>query len=322
MIKNARPLVWAGFLLLVLGTGCRQGGKLPPGYQGVVEYDERIVAFEVPGRIVSVPVHRGDVVKDGDLLAKLDDKIERLTRDVRIEEASIAQADLALMQAGSRTEDIASLSAQVRAAQAGEALLKKNVARMKALVESGSATQADLDKFEADLARATNERMSLEQRLLALRNGARPQELTRAKARTSAAQAVVALEAEKLVRHALVAQGEGTVLDVHVLPGELAAAGTPVATIADTHHPYVDVFVPQGSLAGVHLGSKASVRVDASPTLLAGVVEYIALRTEFTPRFLFSERERPNLVVRVRVRVDDPQQLLHAGVPAFVEIAK
>jgi hypothetical protein len=50
------------------------------------------------------------------------------------------------------------------------------------------------------------------------------------------------------------------------------------------------------------------------------VVENVARATEFTPRFLFSERERANLVVRVRVRVDDPAQRLHAGVPAFVEL--
>ena len=42
--------------------------------------------------------------------------------------------------------------------------------------------------------------------------------------------------------------------------------------------------------------------------------------TEFTPKFLFSPRERPNLVVRVRVRVDDPERRLHAGVPAFARI--
>jgi hypothetical protein len=35
---------------------------------------------------------------------------------------------------------------------------------------------------------------------------------------------------------------------------------------------------------------------------------------------LFSERERPNLVVRVRVRIEDPKRLLHAGVPVFVTI--
>ena len=49
-------------------------------------------------------------------------------------------------------------------------------------------------------------------------------------------------------------------------------------------------------------------------------MEHIASQTEFTPRFLFSPRERPNLVVRVRVRIEDPEERLHAGVPAFVTI--
>ena len=47
-------------------------------------------------------------------------------------------------------------------------------------------------------------------------------------------------------------------------------------------------------------------------------VERIGYKTEFTPRYLFSEKERSNLVVRVRVRVSDPGHLLRAGVPAFV----
>jgi len=42
---------------------------------------------------------------------------------------------------------------------------------------------------------------------------------------------------------------------------------------------------------------------------------------EFTPRFLFSEKERPNLVVRVRIALEDPAEKLHAGVPAFAVFA-
>ena len=47
-------------------------------------------------------------------------------------------------------------------------------------------------------------------------------------------------------------------------------------------------------------------------------MENVGRKTEFTPRFIFSERERPNLVVRIRVRIEDPEERLHAGVPAFV----
>jgi HlyD family secretion protein len=62
------------------------------------------------------------------------------------------------------------------------------------------------------------------------------------------------------------------------------------------------------------------VRVDAVNTPFSGKVEYVAPETEFTPKFLFSDRERPHLVVRVRVRVDDPDRRLHAGIPAFARI--
>ena len=60
----------------------------------------------------------------------------------------------------------------------------------------------------------------------------------------------------------------------------------------------------------------ATPEVKAAP--VSGEIEYISPKTEFTPRFLFSDRERPNLVIRVRVRIKDPERALHAGVPAFV----
>ena len=76
----------------------------------------------------------------------------------------------------------------------------------------------------------------------------------------------------------------------------------------------------ESKLSGIAVGSAARVKVDAERDALPGKVEHVAQKTEFTPRFLFSERERPNLVVRVRVRIDDPGRRLHAGIPAFVSI--
>ena len=62
--------------------------------------------------------------------------------------------------------------------------------------------------------------------------------------------------------------------------------------------------------------------VDNGPPPVRGFVETIAHHTEFTPRYLFSDRERGQLVVRVRVRFSDPDEALHAGVPAFVTIER
>lgn len=192
--------------------------------------------------------------------------------------------------------------------------------RTRKLYADGALAKSEIDKAEADLAHATFERESLEQRLSALRHGARPEELARARARLDQSKAQLALEEELLARHLLRAGRAGEVIDIATKPGELAAIGTPAVTVADTTHPYVDVFVPQAELEGIRPGVRAEVRVDGASSPFPSSVESVSPETEFTPKFLFSDRERPHLVVRVRVRVDDPDRRLHSGVPAFARV--
>ncbi|CAN5816246.1 efflux RND transporter periplasmic adaptor subunit [soil metagenome] len=322
MVKNDAARVCVAIALAGALLGCPSPSAGAPDYQGIVEYEERVLAFELPGRVKRVDVKRGDVVADQQPLAEVDATLEKLSRDARASEIETARADVALLEAGAKREDVAALAAQVRAAVATEGLIQKNAERPRALHESGSIAQAELDRLESDVERTTAERKSLEQRLASLQRGPRSEELSRARARLEGATAAVALADERLARYVLRAQAPGDVLDVHLEPGELAGAGAPVVTLADTTHPYVEVFVPQGDLGGIRAGAKATVRVDAAKESLGAAVEHVGTRTEFTPRYIFSERERPNLVVRVRVRVDDPQKKLHAGVPAFVAIGR
>lgn len=328
MVRNVATVV-AALLVSAVSAGsvaglaaCGRAPPVPPGYQGLVAYDERIISFEAAGRVESVPVHRGDQVVRAQMLAKLDDSVERLTRDARTQDADAAEAELALLLAGNRREDIASLADDLRGAASNEDLQKTNVERTRALFADGALPKADLDRAESDFQRAEFQRKSTEQRLAAMRQGARPQEIARARARVDQAKAQLAVEEELLARHTLAADGPGEVLDVTVKPGELAAVGTPALVLADTTHPYVDVFVPEGELDGIRAGAGAEVRVDSTAAPLTGSVEYVSPDTEFTPKFLFSDRERPHLVIRVRVRIEDPDRRLHSGVPAFARVLR
>jgi HlyD family secretion protein len=318
MRNNRRP--WRA-LALALALSCHRSPSVPPGYQGLVEFDEHVVSFEVPGRVERVDVLRGDQVTAEQAVAKLDDTVELLTIDAHRQDANAAQADLALLEAGSRREDVASLADELRGAASNEDLMRTIAQRTHKLYADGALAQSELDKADADLAHAKFERESLEQRLAALRHGARPEELARARARLDQSKAQLALEEELLARHVLRADKAGEIIDVATKTGELAAVGTPAVTVADTTHPYVDVFVPQGQLEGIRPGVPAEVRVDATTAPFRAAVESVSPDTEFTPKFLFSDRERPHLVVRVRVRVADPDRRLHSGVPAFARIA-
>lgn len=283
-----------------------------------MEFDEWLLGFELPGRIRSLAAVRGAVLEDKSTVATLDSAQEAALRDARRAELEGAAAQVALLKAGSRAEDIRSMDAQVRAARANEDLLGRNLAREKALLARSASTEAAVDELSGRLDAAKAERQALEQKLASLRRGSRLEEQRAAEAHVTAAAAAVKLEDERLERHELFAPAKCVVLDVHVKQGEFVGAGTPVVTLGDTLHPYADVFVPEGSLGGLKPGVKAELRVDGEGAAFPGAIETVGRKTEFTPRFLFSERERPNLVIRVRVRIDDPAEKLHAGVPAFV----
>jgi HlyD family secretion protein len=319
MIKNWMAAL-LGVTLLAL-PACQPKTTHPGAYQGIVELDERVLAFEVGGRVETLPVQRGQALKAHDVIATLDDGLERTARASREQEADAARSQVELLKAGTRKEEIAAVAAQIRAARASESLLRKNLERERMLLAKGVSTQTNVDELDARLRAAVADRQALQQKQSAMIKGARPQEIDTAEAHAAAADKAVKLEDERLERHTLRTLHDGTVLDVHIEAGEVVAPGAPIATIADINHPYADVFVPEGHVDGIRVGSAATVHVDATKKTFSGHVEDVARRTEFTPRFLFSERERPNRVIRVRVRIDDPGHRLHAGVPAFVDIA-
>jgi HlyD family secretion protein len=297
-------------------------GTPPAGYQGVVELHERVLGFEMGGRIKELRTARGARAKKGEVLALLDDGIERPQRDARAAEARAADAQLELLRAGARGEDVRAAEAQLRGARAAEDTLHESVERARKLRAEGTIPPAQLDELEGQLARAHAERQAVEERVAGLKAGARSQELKAALARDSQAHAALAAAEARLARFALSAPIDGAILDTHVEPGEVVAPGAPVVTLGETTRPYVDVFVPQGELGGVHAGTLATVRVDAWPEAFSGAVETVGRTVEFTPRYLFSEKERPNLVVRVRIALQDPGEKLHAGVPAFAELRR
>jgi HlyD family secretion protein len=308
-------------LALIVGVGCDVSDTTTrPGFQGIMEYEERTLAFEVPGRLHELEVDEGMLLVPEDVIGRLDDTLVRLERDGRAAEARAVRKQLALLEAGTRSEDIGALRASLRAAKSTETLAKRTLQREEGLAAKGIGRSADLDAATSAAASAKARRQEIEQSLARARHGARLEEIEVAEAQAEAAEAAVKAADARIDRHVLWSEHEGHVLEVHREEGEFVGVGTPIITMADLARPYVDVFVPQGRIDEATLGASATVHVDAIEEDFEGEVEMIGRRTEFTPKFLFSDRERPNLVLRVRVRVRDPEHRLRAGLPAFVTI--
>ena len=73
---------------------------------GNIEAHESLVSFQVPGRIVALPVEEGMSMKTGDLLARIDNTDYRQQVTVDTAAARMRSRQLALGLAGSRRQDI------------------------------------------------------------------------------------------------------------------------------------------------------------------------------------------------------------------------
>lgn len=306
---------------LVLAAGCNAASALTEEpLQGIVEHDERVIGFSVGGRVLEVLVHRGDLVAPDQPLIRLDDSLERPVRAARAAEVEASEAQLRLVQAGPRAEEIRAAATELESLRAQAALAADRLARQRRLVEQGAIPSAALDEIESVSQSLDGRADVLEERLRGLRRGARTDEVEAVEARLRAAEAALEASQTRLSHHEIKSPGHFTVTDVHAAAGEIAGPGSAGVTVADLDHPFVDVFVPERRMASVRLGQRAMVRIDGVRDALPATIEYVSNRTEFTPRFLFSESERPNLVLRVRVRIEDAQHRLRAGIPAFVTL--
>jgi HlyD family secretion protein len=301
---------------------------------GHVEATEVHTAAEVGGRLVELRVDEGDRIEAGAVIARLDTEdiglqIARMRAD---RAASVAQ--LRLLEAGSRAEDIRQARAQVDAATADVAAIDAEITasqldldRFEALLKAnaGSVKQRDDAQARVDTAkarqRAAQDRVRAARETLArFEAGTRPEEIQTARARVAAADAQIAV-LEKSLRDAnVLAPLSGIVTQKLVDAGEIVARGTPLVVITDLDHAWANLFVPEPMIPRVAIGQAAAIFTDAGGQSLDGKVTFVSPRAEFTPRNVQTAEERSKLVYRIKVSVDNREGILKLGMPVDAEL--
>lgn len=153
----------------------------------------------------------------------------------------------------------------------------------------------------------------------ALEAGATPEQIAAIEARVDQARSGLASLLRQREMYALVAPIDGVVVDVIMRPGEVAAAGATLLTIADLNKLTLTVYVPQNQLGQVHLDQPVQITVNSFPgRVFEGHVSRIADRAEFTPRNVATQEERVNLVFAVEITVHNEDGALKMGMPADV----
>jgi HlyD family secretion protein len=301
-------------LAVLGGLSCAgNGAKDFISASGTIETVEVHVAAKVSGELLELDVEEGTRVKQGDKLAVVD----HATLDIQLRQAEAgvrqAEAQLALLVKGARSEDIRQAEAALKQAEAALTVAEDDARRMRALAKTGSVTTKQAEDAEARLTVATAQRNAAAK----VRTLVRPEEIQAAEARLAQAQASADLLRKTIADCTITAPAGGIVTHKAVEPGELVVQGATLVTLAELDSVYVMIYVTEKELGRVKLGGPAEVKIDSFPDkVFEGTITYISSEAEFTPKNIQTKEDRVKLVFGVKVEIENREGFLKPGLPA------
>jgi HlyD family secretion protein len=290
---------------------------------GNVDIREASLAFRVAGRVDSLRVDEGAMVKAGDVLATLD--LEPLQNALRSAEAAAAAlaARNGMLHRGYRTEDVEQAKARLVAAQASLADAERNLARQTTLAPDGAATQKALDAARSVRDQAAAQVTVSEQQVRENTNGYRKEEVAESDAQLRQVQAQLDAARLALKDATLVAPSDGIILTRAIEKGAMVQVGTPAFSLSLTRPVWAIAYVSEPVLGRYAPNTKVTLWTDSRPDQpYHGVVGFVSPTAEFTPKSVETPDLRTSLVYRLRVVVEDPDSRLRQGMPLTVKLAR
>ncbi len=284
---------------------------------GNIEAHESLISFKVQGRIIALPVEEGQQVKQGDLLARLEDS--DFKQKVRIDEASVAvrQSNLELALAGTRSQEVKALQQSVIDAQADLTLKKADEERARQLFSKDELSAQDRDRAVTAAKRSEAALNAAQQRLNEAEEGTRKEDIAIARANLEQAKASLGLSRINASYTTLRAPSEGVITVRQAELGEVVAPGSPVVSLADLDHIWLRSYIAETDLGRIHWGQDVTITTDTYPgKQYHGRISFIASNAEFTPKSVQTYKERVTLVYRIKIDVDNPNHELKPGMPA------
>ena len=274
------------------------------------------VASKVNGRVLSISVDKGDKVKAGQILVRLeDDEYQAQVTQYRGSLANLT-ARLDELQNGSRPEEISRDKADVEQAKSDMENSKITLDRTKQLVGEGVLAKQALDDAQAKYDGAAAHVSSLQRTLDLAVIGTRKEQIAQIRGQIEQARGALAYAQTQLDNTVIKAPVTGTILDRNVEKGEFITTGFVgdkgakgyIVTMADLNDLQVELDIPQSDFPKLGPKQKGSITTDAYPDKkYEGYVEQVS-----------PEADRSKATVQVKVQVAHPDELLRPDMNATV----
>jgi multidrug resistance efflux pump len=309
---------------------------------GTVDANQVIVSSKVAGRIERLLVDEGQSVKQGELIAQIDDQdliAERDSARATLDglRSEVRQAGQSYASTHGETDaQVNNAAAALKAAiasleesEANERQQALDTKRTVSLAEQGVASQQDRDRAEQTLAadearvRSNREQVIAAQATLNTMQ-ARIHQAAAAQSNIGAmegqmdsANAKLAEAEVRLGYTRIVAPVDGTVSVRAAREGEVVSVGTPIVTIVDLTQTWVYAAIPETQSQAVKLGDTLDVRMPGGEHV-SGKVIAKAAEADFATERDYSRSKRDIRTVRLKLLINNPRETYVPGMTAEV----
>ena len=305
-------------VFVVLGLGAAYGWRTVrpqgpgPGFvsgNGRIEATEIDIATQQPGRIAQILVEEGELVRAGQLVARMDLPTLQASRDEALARLQQARDAVAGAEAGlaMRRSDEAAAAALVTQRRSELGAAERRLGRSTTLARAGAAATQELDddrvRFDAGAAAVAAAQAQREAARASV--AAAQAQVVGARSEVAVAAATLARIEAELDQGILVAPRAGRIQYRIAEPGEVLPAGGKVLNLIDLTDVYMSFFVPETAAGRLALGTEVRLRLDAAPGFVVpAAVTYVASTAQFTPKSVETASEREKLMFRVKAQVD------------------
>jgi RND family efflux transporter MFP subunit len=244
--------------------------------------DEATLSVKVPGRVSTLSVDLGSVVRRGQVVAQVEQQDYRLR--VQQAEAALqqARARLGLQPQGDDDRFDPEVTGTVRQARAVLEEARQNRARVVSLVESGVVPRAEYESADAAFKVAQGRYQDA------------VEEIRNRQALLSQRRTELSLARQSLADTVVVAPFEGLVQERHASVGEYLGAAAPVVTVVRVNPLRFRGEVPERDAAAVRAGQSVRVTVEGDRGLYVGRIVRLSPTINQQSRVLVVEAEIAN----------------------------
>jgi HlyD family secretion protein len=305
-------------------SGASGGGQVILNATGYIVAAHKIqVASKVLGRVAWIGVDKGDKVREGQVIVRLEDEEYKAQLQQARGRQQALEARLTELETGSRPEEVERSRAELEEARANVENAKVNLDRNERLAAEGVVAKQTLDDAKARYDREVARMNALQKSLELVRIGPRREQIDAVRGQLVEARGSVAFFENQLTNTIIRAPVTGTILERAVEKGEFVTtsfvgergAKGYVVSLADLNDLEVELDISQNDFAKLGPKQKGIVTTDAYPDR-----KYQGLITEISP-----EANRQKATVQVKVKVTNPDDYLRPEMNssvAFVDDAK